>query len=85
MESVDIDADEKDGQVVEPASEMQVSDMMSASSSQMRSAALLQTSALSILSSNGQNLSTETTAAAPRERFESSKSNRTLGANFLWR
>lgn len=33
VESVEIDADEKDGQVVEPASEMQVSDMMSARAS----------------------------------------------------
>lgn len=46
VESVDIDADEKAGQVVEPASEMQVSDMMPASCSHKRSAALLRTSSL---------------------------------------
>lgn len=45
VESVDIDADEKDGQVVEPAREIQVSDMMAATS-RKRSAALFLTFAL---------------------------------------
>lgn len=83
MESVDIDADEKDGQVVEPASEMQVSDMMPASCSQKRSAALLRTSSLPSPILQRENLSTESTTAAPRERVESSTSKRALGANCL--
>lgn len=45
VESVDMDADEKDGQVVEPASEMQVSDMVTAAL-RRRSAALCLASAL---------------------------------------
>lgn len=45
MESVEIDADEKAGQVVEPASEMQVSDMVNAAL-RKRTAPILLTLAL---------------------------------------
>lgn len=83
MESVDIDADEKDGQVVEPASEMQVSDMMPASCSHKGSAALLRTSSLPSPILQRITLSTEITTAAPHERVESSTSKRTLGVDFL--
>lgn len=86
MESVEIDADEKDGQVVEPASEMQDSDMVIAAPRRKSAALRCAIPGLRVAQScptAGRHVSTRVTEVEPRKRSVSSKSNGALDAAFF--